>query len=650
MIDYRNMLTKTRAILLLGIFLAQNIPVGAFVGSTQELFILSEYGDNENIALTLDQEAHDLMKPIGLGAVSNLLLTALYQEVPVLVPAHLWNVILEHKNLFDDVTQAGDISYLYQKYGAHNRFRTKRDLKIFQEQCRLIKERYLAITESLADGASHDKIKQLLTENPIFDPAHAPTSIRRAPSRPWFELSLYLLSSYVPLDKYQIKEVAVDSQLPFYLFLPKSSLQHAHNTPHIPGLSSREIALGLKVDHFNDLTEPLRIRHLMPDVASRYQEALLKTLPLLFIDNKEIPENLRNRWAFYVMGHGTYSDEAYALLGPVRRKVKTLTKRVEQLKREKKQAAYEASKRSLRSCLKHEEELEKANRIVGLSLDQFRRFLLYLDESLNTGLVHYSSCSAGGMQFIKAFEHLDLSYTVLADTLVEAPAFNATPVLRLDCRSVKRASLDQLIDWEKRTLRLDTLYDFPLFFAKARIKKPSASLIHELLQSVNPAHRNHAPGAKRPFLASEVNNLSSIRLPRALSFDVIDGTDAFLRLESTSANKPITLEPEKEILLLSSHEIPALIVEHMAPFPLVVSYIPGKAAHVIAELQAPQHTLSEIIDCFFPCVGLGVSKLVIIKKLTCANDLKPSVKSDTFTDVILLMVCQRQLSLLMGCG
>ena len=124
-------------------------------------------------------------------------------------------------------------------------------------------------------------------------------------------------------------------------------------------------------------------------------------------------------------------------------------------------------------------------------------------------------------------------------------------------------------------------------------------------------------------------------MPRALSFDVIDGTDAFLRLESTSANKPITLEPEKEILLLSSHEIPALIVEHMAPFPLVVSYIPGKAAHVIAELQAPQHTLSEIIDCFFPCVGLGVSKLVIIKKLTCANDLKPSVKSETFTDVIL---------------
>lgn len=638
-------------------FLCLPTHITPFVGSTRELVILSEYGEAEHIDITLNQDPRDPLQPAGIGAATNLLLNALYQGVPVLAPAPLWDVIVEHKKLFDTITQVKDIAHLYKLYCKYNRFSTKRELRVFQERCRHVKERYEKLTCALATISSPADIQKALLKEPIFDYSQAPLSIQHASEFTWYELSHYILCSAVPLDTYIMKEITLPwaPDLPFYLFIPKKYLQQARAEPTYgtaghATISPDEIALGLKIDHFACVTDPFKPRTPNSRALANYPGAFLDILKALFVAKQEVSLSLTQRWTLYIMGHGTFSDEAHALMQKTQKEL-TRTKKDIEVAWKARDQKLNVSKQALRTLQARKNELEKANRVIGLSLDQFKQLLLFLEISLDTGLFWFSSCSAGGKQFVDAFsldgQPAKLSYTVLADTLLEAPSMNASPVIRLKCEPKKstkqKFSFKKLINWKKREIIVDTPYNFSLFFALARNKKSVTNGIHGLLRALNPVHQvkqgpNERDQKSYRLSAADINNITSIRMPQTHWFSAVDGIGSFLNLAMDPKTR-IDVPRDKELILLSTPLISSPL--HFSygadevPFPCFVSLIPGKAAHTIHEIHAAQYTFSSVIEAFFPCEKLFVPKLVHILKLTCIDDVSGTNNPAEFNNITL---------------
>jgi hypothetical protein len=619
-----------------------------FVGSSRELLILSEYGEEENINRTLNQNPREAARPIGLGAASGLLLTALYQDIPVLVPQPLWSTIIKHKKLFDTFAHS-EKNRLRELYGHYERFKLEADREVFRKRCRYLKAFYDQLIKHARDNSSIDQLKYAISSDPFFRKA-APASVRDIPPNTWFELSHYLMCSYVPIDRYSISEITLpDKKNPvsFLLFLPRSSTLALPREKQIIssssfGFSERELALGLKVDRFPLVTDPFSSRYISSKRLNQtrdYPYSLIPLLKNLFITQAELPEGMRQRWTIMLMGHGAFSDGASTDLDKATRRQATLEMLCAQAHQEGR--PFMRERYELEACKRHIEELNHANRVTGLPLAQFRELLLFLEHSIRTRLLFYSSCSAGGKQAVDAFtlnsKQLTLSFPVLLDTLVEAPSLSTCPVLPPSCvvKGITQGPPDisNLVRPDTGQLMIESDYDLATFFTLARDVRVEPSVLHSLIHSVSPAHINPYKSSSSRFQSrltiGDINNSISIRLPGLSYFSVIDGSSRYLtltdKLIQDTSYASLSIPPNKELILLASPTFSYTIelghTPENAEFPAIISAIPGKAAHYIEHLKAPYYTLSDIITKFFTCERLATSKLIRLNKLTCINDL-----------------------------
>ena len=576
--------------IMLGLGLLLDVFAHAGIGSTRELVILSEYGHNENISFTLNHrelnaESSEYPRPYGLGAATGLLLSALYQEVPVLVPAPLWDVIVEHKKLFDAVTQL-DLQRAYEGYGRYSYFGSLRGFSIFRERCLHVKQRYEKLMGALSAQEPRIAVRDLLSKDRLFDYAGAPHTIKRMDVSDWTEHLLYLMCSAVPHENYSIKEITLPGapDLPFYLFLPKAAF------------TGKELAcdLGLKIHQYKDVVNLFAKRKYPAHYRNIYPTLLVDVLKEIFVTKSDACP-LQQSWSIFIMGHGFYSEGGTRL---------TAGKLV-----------------------------DTDDRVAGLSIEDFKKFLLFLEKSIDTKLLFYSSCCSGGKSWLKVFTNqnkpLSLSYVVFADNLTEAPSLGQCPIVRLTFFNNEDDVLDWAIDWENKKIALDSSYDFPTFFATARsVAACDRCMLHKLLYSLNPVHRMDTAGRTdcdhRRLYNYEVNNITSVRLPHTTWFSAIDdiGTFVPLRSKSSSRSSPMTIKQDSDLVLLCDSAVPyALKFLHntrVAPFPSLVSLIPGKAAHKINSIEAPHASLQSIVKGFFACNNLAVPKLFCIPKLLCA--------------------------------
>ena len=367
------------------------------------------------------------------------------------------------------------------------------------------------------------------------------------------------------------------------------------------------------------------------------------------------------------MGHGIFSQEAKDL---IKKKNCDLTQLTEELDKTKDDNKRTTLTKKIRSCHNLMADLRQGNKVIGLPIDTFVKLLTFFDTDLNTKLLFYSSCSAGGKQWLDSFRKdgkpLRLSYAILADTLSEAPSLNGSPVLRLQCIQGHKSycSLDNLINWSKRSLAIDAIYDFQAFFAMGRCPKAHPTLISHMIHSLCPAYpkkecdttcvsrwvgnwfnrSSHiiesSDTVDKKLQRSEVNNITSIRLPGDTTFKVVDAKNSFIAL--TNENKHEINADTHDLILLGNPTYSDITITKTkgkeAPFPFMVSFIPGKASHTITYLKAPAFSLLEILDQFFSCEKIGAAKLIHIKRLECLNDLNGTgSKPTTFTNVYLFM-------------
>lgn len=160
-------------------------------------------------------------------------------------------------------------------------------------------------------------------------------------------------------------------------------------------------------------------------------------------------------------------------------------------------------------------------------------------------------------------------------------------------------------------------------------------MIHALSPTCPLIEQNPDKNTER-LTSCDINNLTSIRLPYSEHFRIIDPNGTFLVVSNQSIKnkKNIEVSSQDELVLLYASQIPSITIlqNESTPLPWIISMIPGKATHVIGEIYAPNHSFIDIINTFFACEKLEVSKLFYIEKLTCLN--QSTQKLATYQDVM----------------
>ena len=410
---------------------------------SRDLVIIAEYGQYEYVGQTLLQSHKQFPRPDGIGAASNLLLAALYQEVPVLVPAPLVGNIAEHKRIFDNFSSNASAAKLHTLYKQYPRFADINAVKSFKTRCAFIKKAYHRLNDLLKNESDLNALKRaVVTDADLKKP-----SVMNVSDNSWFELSHYLLCYALPIDRYDVKIIAPDNhpELSWYLFLPKNykqlpSLGRDLGQDQGPADKDLDESVGLAISALPSCQDCLAIRQIR-DHSHKYADYFLAVLNKLFLSKHRHPEQKLKAWNLYFMGHGISCEKAK-----------------ESVNYEKKRLEMARDKKKKEECQNILCELEKKNLVCSLSIGSFQKFLLWCEEYITTKVLFYSSCSSGGKQALDSFccgaKPLALDYLVMSDTFSEAPSQCAVPMMLINFYDPKatHAELMSMVDWNKRVL------------------------------------------------------------------------------------------------------------------------------------------------------------------------------------------------------
>ena len=512
--------------------------------SAREMIIIYECGATESLAKSLMEGAEVCNQPAGLGAASGMLLTALYQEAaPIIVPVPLWQTIVEHKRVFDDFVTL-DYAELTKKYACRARFKGQDTCASFQDCCRYLDRLYKRFSEFVRlSDAKQQQLEKLIRLDPLFDKSSAPPALQNLASPLWQELWLYLICSYVPLERYFLKRIIhpLHQKAPFYLFIPHSYRAHCLKERTVidwrdDRISHEEYVLGIMHEQYPFVMQPFSLEPLSSDSVQAYHDSFLPLMRELFITKERFPAHVAGEWIFYMIGHGSFDQEAPARIAHEKKALESCYRDLRTLVKQKKawqaktgdlkkvldrqgknydtyvaesyiraQSNVQLCQENIKKCLGNIQVtksnialLNSANNIAGLSRGQFTKFLRFLDRLLMTRLFFYSSCSAGGQHFLDAYwdprhhQPLTLSFTVVADVLTEAPSLLVAPRILLSYYQDRLQGqffdipYSALVDPQRQALAIDSPYKLRLFFDRAGCEPVTAGSLKDLLGCCSP--------------------------------------------------------------------------------------------------------------------------------------------------------------------
>lgn len=354
-----------------------------------------------------------------------------------------------------------------------------------------------------------------------------------------------------------------------YLLLPDNYLQGKRidkesvkifaNQAHITQIEQQ---LGLKVNHMKTVTlheikKPLPA----PEFADYFIEALWDTASnksSLFVTNAEYPAQSKNMipaWSIFICGHGDINHS-----------------------------------------------------IADLSIPQFKKFLEYLENKINTRLLFYSSCFAAGINaeliYKDAKTKIDATYpfAIITQALTDAPTQGT--FLRLH------------LEQGKLVAKTDVAYaDFLKLITSSDIIN-----YHEAAALVTPN-----------FQEADLGSLPQIKFPGLAWFSVLDDNKVFAigSILAKTRTQPLniktffartTKKADPLAILLYTHDIPFELIIDIPTTngfsPEIVSMVPGDTMHYIKKLSSITYDVDDLLNAFVLIDGLEPQKVFIIDEVT----------------------------------
>jgi len=508
--------------------------------------------------------------PYSMGfAMTFTLISALSNaEYPILVGSSLWSNFAQRKQEFEQLAKYPGSIYrsIYDHFIMVNK-RVNHWLTIFSKK-----------------GLSEERCKQLASEkiNQEFCSTSAVEKVEREgklPNPSDVEGSIpFLLCYLTPFDQraWKIYEVSPD----LYLFVPVSYLKrHAVPTNQRKAVGSStttaERTLGLKIDHLKPIRNPFDRAQLR--YQKRPENEFISKLSNIFVSGQQ-----NHAWNFYLVGHGLNSEAT------------TWGKSV----------------------------------IANLSLDEFRKMLLFLETKEKTNMFVYTSCFAGGQHLKKVYQSNGktdrFSYPIVVTCLTDIVA-NANPVF-VNLVSlggiVTEKDMFKSITTGKWELKLTCeKSDWKLFFAglnrNLRFGPDDSEALFNTIQAIS---------------SNVVNNVPWIRLPKNDHFRLLACPSDCTKINAELVNKQkaiggyIELNKNiQNIFLMTPNIAVPVILSSQYSHSRFISLIPGNATHLFVNCISNMG-LTNFISKFYGLAWICFDKTFIVKEMKCANDLSAEHK------------------------
>lgn len=639
----------------------------------------SKKGGNVKNANTIDSIIGSIP---GISAVTYALLAALYQEAsPILVTGPLLDNIMQHKALFDKFVSTQDVNALYNQYKKFPAFNNINSVKLFKAYANYFENLYNRLKNLISATPDLTNLKDILLKDQVFSFNAAPAGLKDISDDSIINVfGVYLACSKWPINNYIIKSIMSEnkpdeSEKPdkpggksnerrksnnLYLILPISYLkslgidynESSNILQDTHTLSDVEKKLGLKIDHMPQV-KLKQYNNIKPDKTdvSACLKLFMNSLPKIFVTNDELPDR-DIWWGIFMIGHGLFNQESadsaqsyYSKLHDEQKKAEEVQGKIGLLNKELKEINDETDKNKISSqvnelnaklesyttnidSLKTNIEAQEASSVsAGLSLNDFKKLLIFLNSKINTSFVFYISCYAGGSNFVDAYtvnqSPLILNFPIASNSLIETPSYIELSRIYLHWYDKSDESLmpdmSIIVDTAKKQPKLWTPFDFPEFFKKLKNINGSETFYKDLLSNVNGEYKDPK------YASSYVGNTSSIRFPGTGWFSLASLDNKITALTNVKVlaqgSKALTIN-NKEAILIYAPEINFDInvnLNSKAPLPAIISMIPGKAEHKINAVNAPNYSYPSIFESFFRILDLESAKAFIVDKMQGIN-------------------------------
>jgi hypothetical protein len=378
----------------------------------------------------------------------------------------------------------------------------------------------------------------------------------------------------------------------YYLLVPKKYIETilSNNTSvkEQQPYTQKEVVLGLKVDHLEQVAEPLDPSLLAFQLDPRPEFEFIKGLYELFITSddtvyKNITPLMRIdfEWNIFLAGHGVNARPSYS------------------------------------------GGSDGVELIANLSVAEFKKLLGFLNTKIETKVFGYSTCFGAG-------EHLEEPY--MTDGKADEFNFhiiinNVTDIVTY-CSGLKLLKLPILNDGtfcfdyysfdQKKNSWIVTINfptDWKRFFEKINSLSKDA-----------PIDTLCSPDLWRLVDPQYVECIPNIR-PKGSDSFMIYQPDRIVKISpllitlKKSLNQTLVIDSKRTVLLETSAVIVPLIIQGVnAVFPRFVSVISGSAVHYIENLDASDYAIVDLLKGFWPLYSNSFSKIFLIKELICKND------------------------------
>lgn len=553
-----------------------------------------------------------------LEAIGIKYLSALDQEsFPILVTKSLFSTIVKVKYFFQDVLNL-NLDSLHAKYNNLVKFKDIDFLRFFKEASISVYNLYNYLNNQIIINNLNKNNEKLILD--IIKHRSDLTNNILIKLKNYFksdeqisffltDILNYIICYSVIYQNWIIKDVNKD----FCLLIPKkylnslkidySSVKYNKNLNN--RLSNTELKLGLKVNHLKDLflAEKTILKY-----SDFNQKSFLEALNKIFVKRKEN----ENGWTFYCSGHGF--SRYHETLSQIKKLKNYYIENKFNLKNIDNKINY------LNNYYAYNKNFE--DKIIGLSKEFFRDFLIFLNNKIDTNFLYYSTCFSGGNNLIEPYKNLILNYDIVSEGLSEAYTCQNSLYLNIPYFFCSEKKGFSCIDFNKKRLKLDTSLNFKKFFKKIRsgIKnlKDSIYYINDYFEFKN-----------NSYYLKTINNMPSIRYKYKDKFKLIIGFDN-VKIIDHSDKKDIDLNNKNLALLYTEYIDKNLILSKDVK---AIISMTKENGHIFENIKALDLSLAEVINRFLFTKELAYPKIFWIKNLKC-KDFK-SIKNLIITNNIL---------------
>lgn len=276
--------------------------------------------------------------------------------------------------------------------------------------------------------------------------------------------------------------------------------------------------------------------------------------------------------------------------------------------------------------------------IAGLSIEQFKEFLIFLNNEISTNSLIYHTCFGGGENWKILFEGPEsqaYNFNISVSNITDLPCYTYGLFIEMPTKNIILNSRDLV--WNKKNQALSLELQF-----KQQWKKFFENLL-KLTTLVDSEESQRFIDNLALIMPNYVENGVVVRLAGSKeTLRLYQSTNAFKKITDALVvvkkveKESIIITPNIKFLQIETNIVDVPVIIEKGSKPIFISTKSGKAEHIFEKIDASNFVSSDLMLFFWPLKSLKFTKIFLIKELSCKSDEILKKLINTSEDQIIL--------------